>query len=264
MKKGSFFDNISIPHIEIKSSKLFHTTDNLSNLKKLSFEDVMAPDTASILKKVDGKKATGDFESPKLDSLTEVDNKSLEKLQNIQENFENIARKNAADVGDDSIVYRKTDSFQNNNKASFKNPDDMKKSLKKSNKSSGKSSTDVDLKKNKNKDGVVDDHAADAKKRWDDLKKVVDKVTTYASMTLIAGYMYNLHLNGNAPWSKTEIEEAFSDVEVDVELISYDTDLEHKIRVREQEIRDNNNNEDDVDTRNILIIAAVLIAFVSL
>lgn len=275
MGRGSFFKNINLPEIPLTSSKLFHTGDNLKLLKNVKLDSLIPQDTATLLKGL-SKKAddvaaeTGDDFARAL-TKTDVgrdaaalkklaENTSLTKLKKISDDIEILTKNNADLVGNKSLLKYSDEVVENTTRTSFKNTDEMTDSLKASSGLAAKKADGLDGLAKK-ADGVVDDLAGEADGKWKTLYKKMDKYNGVVSMAVFAGFMFSRHVNGNAPWSTQEFQEAIGDpVQVgEIDQISYDLDMEAIVRrnVPEQKMS-------EAESRALLLgIIAASVAFMS-
>lgn len=219
MTGGSFFKNIKVPEVPMKTSKLFHTPDALKGLKKLSFTDLVPKSTSDLLasmsttiKKVpkssldDVGKSLAKIDVADVAAVSKVANKaSLGKLKQLSDQFASLAKKNTNLLGKKSTKLA-DDAFD---AAPFKSADDMADSMKKSKgfakfsdgAKSGVKSTDevADSSKGILKKGgdVVDDAADQAKKsKLIEALKFAKKHEGKLTFGIIGAFMLVEHING--------------------------------------------------------------------
>jgi len=142
MPGSSFFKNLDMPQVSLKTSKLFHTPGALKNLKKLNVTDLVPKSTSDLLTSM--SKTIDDVPKSSIDdvgkSLAKIDvgdaaavsklakKTSLGKLKNLSEQFASLTKKNT------SLIGRKTTKLADDavESAPFKSADEMADSMKKS------------------------------------------------------------------------------------------------------------------------------------
>lgn len=252
MTSADFFRNISIPKIDMSTSKLFHLPDNLKSLTKVEL-DALVPDTTTDLIESLSRNADNVTTSTIDDFVAGVDdvgvdpddvklmakNTSLTSYKNTVDDFAESAAKNgdyAWEAGENSssILNRTentvdstttTASKTSKTSSNFDNTDDMADAFRKS----GDDVVDGVVDSARKNDGVVDDLAEEAASRWDDIAEKIGKIDGPLNAAVLAGYFFGLHVNGNAPWSESEYSQYFGDpiTESEVEgIIEYSIDTE--------------------------------------
>lgn len=263
--RGNFFKNLSLPEIPLSSSKLFHTPDVLSNVKNVDIGDLVPKNTGDLIKGLVKNaddvvlastddfaaalaKTTDDFDlNP--DALKGiVEASSLRSLKAATDDIAAMAAETAAkkldimgDVGGRAI--KNADEFAEATgdsaagalkKTNFKNTDEMADYLKSSSGYAkhadevGGEGLEAGAKK---KTGLFWDEAADDVVRNDNWGKLTKKLDAHGgkiNFGIFAAFMFSRHINGNAPWSSTEVEEELGDpIEADeIEEIQYTIDVE--------------------------------------
>ena len=258
--RGNFFKNLSLPEIPLTSSKLFHTPDVLTALKKVDLDDLIPKNTGDLMKGL-GKNVS-DSSTSGIDELTDslakvtsdpdvlkgvVNNISLKKLKGISDDIAATSAETAAkksnfigDIGSTST--KKLDEFTEATgdsasstlkKTEFKNTDEMADSLKSSTRYTDEIGDTMEAGAKK-ADGVVDDVAEQVAKdgRWAKLAKTMDKYNGVVSFGIFGAFMLSKHLNGNAPWSTAEFEEELADpVEAgEIEQIEFSINVEEIVK----------------------------------
>lgn len=212
MGSASFFKNAKIPAIPLRTSKLFHTAEALTNLKKIDLKALVPKQTSDLMDSL--AKSADDINLSKVDdvaaSLRKVDvgdakaiagiakNSSLSKLRNISEQIAQQAKKNG-----DFVVNKKALNFADD--AAFKNADEMAASLKNS---SGLSKSLDDLadsskglaKKVDDLGGGVDDLARQAKKSSNVVQalKFAKKHEAVLSLGIVGSFMVAEYVTGKS------------------------------------------------------------------
>lgn len=223
MPGGSFFKNLKIPEVPLKTSKLFHTPDALKGLKKLSISDLVPKSTSDLLTSM--SKTIDDVPTSSLDdvgkSLAKLDvgdaaavadvakKSSLGKLKQLSEHFSSLSKKNA------DVLGKKTTKFADDalESSPFKSVDEMTDSMKQSkglakfsdeaadgSKGALKSTDELaDSSKGILKKGgdVVDDAAEQAKKSK--LIKALEFAKKHdgkLSLGIMGAFMLSQHING--------------------------------------------------------------------
>eukprot|EP00903_Cladosiphon_okamuranus_P017762 g16350.t1 len=142
MPGNSFFKNLELPQVSMKTSKLFHTPDALKSLKKLNVTELVPRSTSDLLTSM--SKTIDDVPKSSVDdlgkSLAKVDvgdaaavskvaqSTSLGKLKNLSEHFASLTKKNT------NLIGRKTTKLADEafESAPFKSADEMTDAMKKS------------------------------------------------------------------------------------------------------------------------------------
>lgn len=216
MTGGSYFKNLKLPEVPLRTSSLFQTTDALKSLKKVGIDDLVPASTSDLLtslsKSIDDIPAgsVGDLAQ----SLKRVDlsdatavatvakNSSLGKLKDISQQLSKQTAKQADLVGkkggdaskliDDALDV-----------GSFKNADEMTDAMKSSSglakKADDAADTTADVAK-KTDLGKLDDAAEQAKKSklmqsLDFAKKHEGKL----SIGIVGAFMLAEHIAGSVP-----------------------------------------------------------------
>ena len=223
MPGGSFFKNLEIPEIPMKTSKLFHTPDALKGLKKLSITQLVPKNTSDLLTSM--SKTIDEVPTSSLDdigkSLAKLDvgdaaavskvaqKASLGKLKQLSEQFASLTKKNTDLLGKKATKLA-DDAFDSK---PFKSADEMTDSMKKSkglakfsdeaadgSKGALKSTDEVaDGSKGALKKGgdVVDDAAEQAKKSK--LIKALEFAKKHdgkLNLGIMGAFMLSQHING--------------------------------------------------------------------
>ncbi len=216
MPGGSFFKNVGIPKVPLKTSKLFHTPDALKGLKKLSIAELVPKNTSDLLTSM--SKTIDDVPTSRVDdiakSLAKIDvgdaasvakvaeKSSLGKLKKLSETFTKLTKKKATKLADDAFDSKP-----------FKSADEMADSMKKSkgfakfsdeaadgSKGALKSTDEVaDSSKSalKKGDDVIDDAAEQAKKSK--LMKALEFAKKHdgkLNLGIMGAFMLSQHING--------------------------------------------------------------------
>lgn len=216
MSGGSFFKNLKLPEVPLKTSSLFQTTDALKNLKKIGIDDLVPASTSDLLtslsKSMDDIPAGGVGDLAQ--SLKKVDisdatavatvakKSSLGKLKDISQQLTKQTSKQADVVGKKSGDASKViDNILEPPK--FKNADEMTDTMKKSSGLSKKAddaadtSTDVAKKADLNK---LDDAADQAKQsKLMQTLKFTKKHDGKLSMAIVGAFMLAEHVTGTLP-----------------------------------------------------------------
>ncbi len=214
---ASFFKNIGIPELPIRTSKLFHTGGALKNLKKVDLDALIPKKTSDILTSVSKSaddvviSSTDDIASSlkRIDlgdatAISSVANKSaFTKLKDISQQITKLSKKNVGSLANKKTLDAKAiDDVADVNV--FKNTDEMTDSLKQS---SGLSKSVDDIAENggdaaktaKNLEtGQIDDIADQAKNGK--LGKALDfakRHETALSMSIVGAFMVSEFVNGN-------------------------------------------------------------------
>ena len=230
MPGGSFFKNLKIPEVPLKTSKLFHTPDALKGLKKLSIADIVPKSTSDLLTSM--SKTIDDVPTSSLDdvgkSLAKLDvgdaaavadvakKSSLGKLKQLSEHFSSLSKKNA------DVLGKKTAKFADDalESSPFKSVDEMTDSMKQSKgfaKFSDTADTGTDVLKKgdakllkstdeladsskgilKKGGDVVDDAAEQAKKsKLIKALELAKKHDGKLSLGIMGAFMLSQHING--------------------------------------------------------------------
>lgn len=213
MTGGSYYKNLEIPEIPLKTSSLFHTTGTLKNLKTIGIADLVPASTSDLLtslsKSIDDIPANsvGDLAQ----SLKKVDlsdatavstiakNSSLGKLQDISQQLSKQTAKQA-----DTVAKQSDDAGKLLDDAlSFKNADEMTDAMKRSNglakKTDDVADTTADVAK-KTELGKLDDAAAQAKKsKAMQALEFAKKNEGKLSIGIVAAFMLAEHVRGSIP-----------------------------------------------------------------
>ena len=142
MSGGSFFKNLEIPEIPMKTSKLFHTPDAFKGLKKVSITQLVPKNTSDLLTSM--SKTIDEVPTSSLDdvgkSLAKIDagnvaavskmaeKASLGKLKQLSEQFASLTKKNTDLLGNKTMKLA-DDAFGSKQ---FKSADEMAASMKQS------------------------------------------------------------------------------------------------------------------------------------
>lgn len=249
MTSADFFKNISIPKIDLSTSKLFHTPDNLKSFTKVDLDNLLPSSTSDLIESM--TKNADEVPSSTIDDFIDgiddvgvdpgdvkrmADNTSHTSLKNTVDDFaESSAKKGdyTWEAGENSSSFRKgaddaADSAAtaaSKTSSNFDNADDMASAFRKS----GDDVADGLIDSARKNDGIVDDLAEEAASRWDEIASKIGKVDTKLNGAILAGYFFGLHVNGEAPWSESEYSQYFGDpiTESEVEgLIEYGIDTE--------------------------------------
>lgn len=223
MPGGSFFKNLKIPEVPLKTSKLFHTPDALKGLKKLSITQLVPKSTSDLLTSM--SKTIDKVPTSSLDdvgkSLAKIDvgdaaavskvakKASLGKLKQLSDQFASLTKKNTDLLGKKTTKLA-DDAFDSKQ---FKSADEMADSMKKSkgfakfsdeaadgSKGALKSTDEVaDGSKSALKKGgdVVDDAAEQAKKSK--LIKALEFAKKHEgklNLAIMGTFMLVQHING--------------------------------------------------------------------
>lgn len=270
--RGNFFKNLSLPEIPLSSSKLFHTPDVLSNLKHVDIDDLVPKNTGDLIKGLGKNaddvvlSSTDDFAAALAKTTDDIDinpdalkgivkASSLRRLKVATDDIAAMAAETAAKKSDiiggvGGRAIKNADEFAEATgdsvagalkKTNFKNTDEMADSLKSSSGYAkhadevGGEGLEAGARGAKKKSGVFWDEAADDVVRndnWGKLTKHLDAHGGKINFGIFAAFMFSRHINGNAPWSSTEVEEELGDpIEADeIEEIQYTIDVEDIVR----------------------------------
>lgn len=216
MTGGSYFKNLKLPEVPLRTSSLFQTTDALKGLKKVGIDDLVPASTSDLLtslsKSIDDIPAgsVGDLAG----SLKKVDlsdaaavatvakNSSLGKLKDISQQLSKQTAKQADLVGKKSGDASKLiDDALDVGK--FKNADEMTDAMKRSSglakKADDVADTSADVAKKTNL-GKLDDAAEQAKKSK--LMKSLEFAKKHEgklSIGIVGAFMLAEHIAGSVP-----------------------------------------------------------------
>ena len=218
MSPGSYFKNLKLPDVPLKTSNLFHTTDALKGLKKVGIKDLVPKSTSDLLTSM--SKSIDDVATGSIDnvakSLKKVDlgdanavagvakKSSLSKLKGISEQLGKQAKKNADLVGKKSADGKLLDDALDAGK--FKNADEMTDAMKNSSGLSKKADDIADTSADVAKKADLGklDEAADAAKQAK--KSKVMKALEFAkkhegklSIGIVGAFMLAEHVNRSVP-----------------------------------------------------------------
>lgn len=249
MGRGSYFKNLDLPEIPLKTSKLFDTAGHLNSLSKVDLKSLVPKSTDEIAssfakkaddldfksatKRTESAQTTAELSTKGLDNV--LDKQTFDKLDNIADDFTSFTGKNSDDIAkiatkEMTESLDKVSDFKN-----LSNMTDMTKSLKKT---SGFTNA-----ANKNADSFIDVSVTAVAKKgdgfYDDVaEQVTDgpilrnlkKIKKYdgtINMTIIASYYFSLHVRGEAPWSDSDIYNSLDDPVVPDEFdrIQYEIDV---------------------------------------
>lgn len=227
MSPGSYFKNLKLPDVPLKTSNLFHTTDALKGLKKVGIKDLVPKSTSDLLTSL--SKSVDDIPTSSVDdianSLKKVDlndatavasvakNSSLSKLKDISQQLSKKTAKNADLAGKKASDGSKLvdDALQG---GKFKNADEMTDAMKNSSGISKKADDIADTSADVAKKADLGklDEAADAAKQAK--KSKVMKALDFAkkhegklSIGLVGAFMLAEHVNRSVPSGATGPED---------------------------------------------------------
>lgn len=216
MKSNSYFKNIKLPDIPLKTSSLFHTPDALKSLKKVDASDLVSKSTSDLLSSV--SKSVDDLPLKSVDdlatSLKKVDiddlsglaiaakQSSLGKLKDISTQLSKTAKKKADVAGDFDFGIAKgiDEAADATNGKAFKKTGDMTDAMKSSKKTSKYMDDVADASAKagkKNGLDVVDDVAKSAKNnKFMDALKFASKNDGKLQMGIVGTFLLAEQISG--------------------------------------------------------------------